>query len=156
MKKCCTPSEHHLFVPVLTLLAVLLIVVLYKTNTMITFMGWFFIAVAFLKLLDWNGFVTAFSKYDLLGKNKTYGRMYPLIELTLGILYLVGWNVKVVALVTFIIMVIGAIGVAGVVFGSKKLSCACLGTAIKIPLTKFTLVEDVAMVVMSLMIMFGL
>ena len=115
------------------------------------FMGYFFVAVSILKMADWKGFVRAFSKYDLLAKNmKGYAALYPLIELGLGISYIYAWHVEKVALLTFVIMVIGAIGIYRNLISPNRVKCACLGTLIKIPLTKFTLVEDIVMALMAL------
>jgi len=117
-------------------------------------MGVFFIIVALLKFLDWKGFAKAFAMYDILAKrNKTYAYAYPLIELGLGIAYLFVWQITVVASITFVIMFIGAIGVGKNLLSKNPVKCACLGTKIKVPLTEFTLFEDIAMAVMAIMIL---
>jgi hypothetical protein len=50
-------------------------------------------------------------------------------------------------------MGVGSIGVGKNVFSKNKVQCACLGVKIKVPLTKFTLVEDLVMLVMGIMIL---
>ena len=53
---------------------------------MITFMGWFLVAVGILKVLDWDRFTKNFRKYDLIAmKNKTYSNIYPILEIMIGI-----------------------------------------------------------------------
>jgi hypothetical protein len=123
-------------------------------NGMIYFMGVFFVLVSALKFADWRGFAHAFSMYDILAKrSKVYAWLYPVIELFLGVSYLLRWNIKSVALVTLVLMVIGTIGVAKNLMSKNRVRCACLGTLIKIPLTKVTLIEDVVMGLMALMIL---
>jgi len=140
----------------LLIIAILgLLVVLQITSTMLVFMGIFFVIVALLKMIDWKGFANAFAMYDIIAmKNKYYAYVYPLIELALGIGYLFKWQVTVLAIVTLLIMVVGAIGVGRNLLQKNPVKCACLGTMIKIPLTKFTLVEDIVMALMALMILF--
>jgi len=47
----------------------------------------------------------------------------------------------------------GSVGVARNLMSKNKIRCACLGTKIKVPLTRFTLVEDLIMLIMAVMIM---
>jgi hypothetical protein len=121
---------------------------------MVYFMGVFFVLVATLKLADWRGFVHAFSMYDILAKrSKQYAWLYPLIELFLGVSYLLKWNIRGAAFVTLVLVIIGTIGVTKNLLSKNKVQCACLGTLIKIPLTKVTLIEDVVMGIMAIMLL---
>ena len=53
------------------------------------FMAGFFITFSFFKFLDLRAFADSYSMYDLLAKRvRTYGFVYPFIELALGIAYL--------------------------------------------------------------------
>ena len=136
-------------------LAVALIASLRIFDVMIPFMGWFFIAVAILKFIDWKGFARAFAMYDIVAKrSKGYAYAYPFIELGLGIAYVLSWQIQFIAIITFVIMTVGSIGVARNLLAKNPVKCACLGTRIKLPLTKFTLVEDITMAIMALMILF--
>lgn len=131
------------------------------SNFMILYMGIFFIVFSLMKMLDWKGFVTAFSQYDLIAKRvKFYGVIYPGIEFGLGILFLIGHYstnavIPVVAWITIFIMGIGAIGVGKNLLSKDKVRCACLGTKINVPLTKVTFLEDILMVVMAIMLISG-
>jgi len=60
------------------------------------------------------------------------------------------FELTIVAIVTFVIMVIGSIGVGIKLAKNEKFKCACLGTKLNIPLTKLTFIEDVLMAVMAL------
>ena len=50
-------------------------------------------------------------------------------------------------------MAIGSIGVFQALREKKTIQCACLGTALKLPMTKVTLIEDVGMGVMALLML---
>ena len=123
----------------------------YFGDFMIIYMGIFFILFSLMKMLDWKGFVNAFSKYDLIAKNvKVYGLLYPGIEFVLGILYLTNTFIIGAAWITIFIMGIGSIGVGKNIFSKNKFQCACLGTKINVPLTKVTFLEDIIMVIMAI------
>ena len=131
-----------------------LVTVLQITGFMLWFMGGFFVIVSFLKFIDWKGFAKRFAMYDILAKrSRFYAYIYPIIELAIGISFLLKWNVTNAAVVLFVIMVGGAVGVGRNLLSKNPVKCACLGVKIKVPLTKFTLFEDITMAVMALMIL---
>lgn len=137
------------------LLIIGLLYVLQTTGYMILFMGLFFIAVSLLKLADWKGFAQAFRAYDIIARrSQLYGYVYPLIELAIGIAYLLSFQIQAAAAVTFIVMAIGTAGVTQNLLRKNPVRCACFGTLVNIPLTKFTFFEDVTMAVMALMVLF--
>ena len=124
------------------------------TGNMLPFMGIVFLLLAGLKFLDLKGFANAFGMYDLIAKrSKIYGLAYPFIELALGVAFLFAFQIKIAAVVTIIIMTIGTIVIARNLMSKEKVKCACLGTKIKVPLTTFTLVEDIVMALMGVMIL---
>jgi hypothetical protein len=49
-------------------------------------------------------------------------------------------------------MIIGALGVGLKLAKHEKFRCACLGTALNLPLTNLTLVEDLLMAAMAVML----
>jgi len=149
------PWQRKLALVFIIAVLIALIAFLQINDYMILFMGIFFVAVSLLKFADWKGFAMAFSMYDIIAKrSKSYAYVYPVIELGIGISFLLSWQIIFVASITFIIMVIGTVGVAKNLMSKNPVKCACLGTKIKIPLTKFTLFEDVTMAIMALMILF--
>ncbi len=114
------------------------------------FMAGFFLVFSFFKLLNLNGFAEGYSTYDVVAKRiKGYGFVYPFIELTLGIALLAGFNPLVTNLTILLVMSVGTIGVAQSLLKKTNFQCACLGTIIKLPLSKVTLFEDLLMIVMS-------
>lgn len=121
---------------------------------MVSFMAGFFLVFAGLKLLDVAGFAEGYSTYDLLAHRvKAYGYVYPFLELALGLLYLTRTNLPATNIATIILMLFSGIGVAIKISKKEKFQCACLGTMIKVPLTKVTLIEDFGMAAMALVML---
>lgn len=115
------------------------------------FMGGFFIIFSLFKLLNLSGFADAYATYDILAaKSRVYGLAYPFIELLLGVAYLIGVAPILTNVVTLVVMAIGSVGVIQALRSKRKFQCACLGTALNLPMTKVTLVEDVTMGLMAL------
>jgi len=114
------------------------------------FMAGFFFVFSFFKFLDLKGFAQGYGTYDVVaGKFPTWGYIYPFVELLLGIALLtgifpIGTNIAII-----IVMAVASIGVIKSMLKKSTIQCACLGTIIRLPLGKVTLVEDVLMVVMS-------
>ena len=114
------------------------------------FMAGFFIVFAFFKLLDPPGFVSAYRGYDLLAKPfPLWAWAYPFIELALGVAYLLALAPIATNITTLILMLIGAAGVLNALRKKQAIRCACLGTALNLPMTKVTLVEDLTMAAMA-------
>jgi len=117
---------------------------------MLDFMGLFYIVFSFFKLLDLRGFYQSFRMYDpLAGRLKIYAWLYPFIELSLGIAFLLRWRLLFAALLTFIILGITTLGVIVVLRRKQSIQCACLGTTLKLPMTQATLIENILMIVMA-------
>jgi copper chaperone CopZ len=114
------------------------------------FMAGFFLVFSFFKLLDPPGFVSAYRGYDLIAKKvPVWGWVYPLVELGLGVAYLLAWMPLAINIVTLLLMLVGAAGVLNALLNKRAIRCACLGTALNLPMTKVTLVEDLTMAVMA-------
>lgn len=120
------------------------------SNFMMDFMGLFFIVFGLLKFIDYRNFPPAFSNYDPLAKKlPIYGWAYPLIELYLGTNYLLNHNILISLILTIILLGITTIGVLMKLVQKQPVQCACIGTAIKLPLTKATLIENGIMIIMA-------
>lgn len=114
------------------------------------FMAGFFIVFSFFKLLDPPGFVSAYRGYDLVARKfSAWGWAYPFVELALGVAYLLDWAPIVTNAVTLVLMLVGAAGVLKALLDKRAIRCACLGTALNLPMTKVTLVEDLTMAAMA-------
>ncbi|WP_203296169.1 heavy-metal-associated domain-containing protein [Luteirhabdus pelagi] len=124
---------------------------------MLDFMGLFYIVFSFFKMLDLKGFPQSFQMYDPLAKAvPAYGKIYPFIETALGILFLMRIEVKIALIVTIIILGITTIGVVRTLLDKKKIKCACLGTALNLPMTEATFIENAVMIIMALTLLFNL
>jgi copper chaperone CopZ len=114
------------------------------------FMGGFFLVFSFFKLLDLRGFADAYRSYDLLARAiPAWSYAYPFVELGLGAAYLLNLAPTATNLATLILMLVGAAGVLKALLAKQTIRCACLGTALNLPMTKVTLVEDLAMAAMA-------
>lgn len=119
-------------------------------EAMLDFMGLFYIVFSFFKLLDLKGFPETFRMYDPLAKIlPVYSWAYPFVELALGVLFLMRFQVTTALLITVVILGTTTIGVTRTLLHKKKIRCACLGTALQLPMTEATLIENSIMLVMA-------
>lgn len=119
-------------------------------RAMSNFMGGFFVAFSFFKLLDLPGFADAFQGYDVVAKPiRAYGYLYPFIELSLGLAYLVRFSPLLTNAATMAFMLVGMIGVARALARKQQIRCACLGTVFNLPMSTVALIEDGLMAAMS-------
>jgi hypothetical protein len=124
------------------------------TLSMRYFMAFFFLVFGFFKILDWRGFVDAYQGYDVVAKHsRIYGYLYPLIELTLGSLYLSGAFLLPTNIATIVVMGISSIGVIQTVRRDGHIQCACLGVLVKLPMSTITIIEDVGMGLMAIIML---
>ena len=124
------------------------------SNFMLDFMGLFYIVFSFFKLLDLKGFQESFKMYDPLAKViPLYGWVYPFIELILGLFFLMRIEIPLVLIITLVILGITTIGVTKTLLDNKSIQCACLGTALKLPMTKATFIENSIMIVMAIIML---
>ena len=122
---------------------------------MLDFMGLFYIVFAFFKMLDLKGFPESFKMYDPLAKRlPIYGWMYPFIETALGLMFLMRFEVDIALIMTLVVLGITTIGVTKTLMDKKSIRCACLGTALKLPMTEATLIENSIMIAMAALMLF--
>ena len=125
-----------------------------STNAMLDFMGLFYIIFSFFKILDVKGFSASFRMYDPLAKKlPLYGVIYPFIEILLGIMFLTRIKVELALILTIIVLGITSIGVTQTLLNKKSISCACLGTTLKLPMTEATFIENALMIIMALVLL---
>lgn len=123
------------------------------------FMGLFFVFFSMFKLFDMQGFVKGFQMYDIFAKkSKYYGYLYPFIEIALGYAYLSNFQPSLlINITTAVIMFFSAYGVIKSIKSGMNLKCACLGTALDVPLSTVSIIENVGMGLMAAyMIVYGL
>lgn len=126
---------------------------LFMTN----FMGLFYLIFGFFKFLDYKGFSASFQRYDPLAKRvKLYAWFYPFIETILGLMFLLKIELTIALWVTVIILGITTIGVAQQLINRNNIQCACLGTALNLPMTEATLIENSIMLFMAFSMLSGM
>ncbi|MGI9550063.1 MAG: MauE/DoxX family redox-associated membrane protein, partial [Aurantibacter sp.] len=59
-------------------------------------------------------------------------------------------NISVALIATIVILGITTIGVTKTLLNKKSIRCACLGTALKLPMTEATFIENAIMLVMAI------
>ena len=117
---------------------------------MLDFMGIFYIVFSFFKFLDYKNFPGVFGMYDPLARVfPIYGWVYPFIETGLGLLFLFRLEIKIALISTLIILGTTTIGVVRTMISKSTIQCACLGTALRLPMTKATLIENGIMLIMA-------
>jgi hypothetical protein len=148
--------------PLITIFALLLVAVIAMAITdpsagkfllrdsIARFMAGFFLVFAGFKLLDLRGFADGYATYDLLAqKVPAYGYVYPFIELLFGLSMVAGYHGAPLLVTEIVVMVFSGVGVALKLAKKEPFQCACLGTFLKVPLTKVTLVEDFGMALLA-------
>ena len=126
-------------------------------DMMLDFMGLFYIVFSFFKMLDLKGFPDSFRMYDPLAKRvPIYAKIYPFIETILGLMFLLRFQVKIALVATIIILGITTIGVTKTLLDKRSIRCACLGTALKLPMTEATFIENAIMLVMATILLINL
>jgi len=118
-----------------------------------TFMIGFFLVFSGFKLIDLSGFAQGYSTYDLLAqKVYEYGYVYPFIELFFALAMILNFQIKIVLILEIIVMLFSGIGVITKLMKHEKFQCACLGTFLKVPLTKVALIEDFGMALLAIIV----
>ncbi len=121
---------------------------------MLNFMAGFFLVFGSFKLFDLVGFKSAFSTYDLLARVwSPYGLIYPFLELLLGFAFLYKYQINFALWGSVVLMGFGSLGVINALRQNKQIRCACLGTSLNLPMSTITLIEDLVMVIMSVMML---
>lgn len=125
-----------------------------KSEMMIDFMGLFFIVFGFFKMLDIIGFASSFSMYDpIAARLPLYGKVYPFIETILGLMLLMRYQVDIALIATIVLLGITTYGVTKTLLAKRSIKCACLGTALDLPMTEATFIENAIMIVMSIVML---
>lgn len=125
-------------------------------EAMLDFMGMFYIVFSFFKMLDLKGFPESFRMYDPLAKVlPIYGWLYPFLETALGLMFLIRFEIEIALIATLVILGITTIGVTKTLLDKKSIQCACLGTALKLPMTEATFIENAIMIVMAILMLFN-
>ncbi|NCP67301.1 heavy-metal-associated domain-containing protein [bacterium] len=125
------------------------------SNLMLDFMGLFFVAFAFFKLLDVPAFASAYRSYDIPTKLwPTWGYVYPFLELAFGVLLLYRIELFWTNLAIVVVLGVSIVGVIQSVLKKREIKCACLGTGFNLPMSQVTIIEDGLMILMALWMLY--
>lgn len=114
----------------------------------------FFITFGGFKLMDLKGFVKGYKTYDLIAMRfPQYGYIYPFVELFFGLSMIILSHITILLVLEAIIMGISGLGVLIKLLKKERFQCACLGTFLKVPLTKVTLIEDFGMMILAIVLL---
>ena len=78
------------------------------------------------------------------------------LELALGLFFLMRFKIGLALAATIVILGITTFGVTKTLLDKKSIRCACLGTALKLPMTEATFIENAIMLVMAFVMLFQL
>jgi hypothetical protein len=148
------PQARYSYTPVVALFSTAALMTLATSLGITGFMGISLSMLAALKLMDVDAFSHSFQKYDLISQRfKPYGKVYPGIELLLGLGYLSGVMPLATGVVSLLVGAAGAISVVKAVYIDKlDLNCACVGGNSKAPLGIISVAENTIMAGMGVML----
>ena len=124
-------------------------------DVMLNYMGLFYIVFSFFKFLDLKGFPDSFKMYDPIAKRiAIYGWIYPFLETVLGLMFLFRYQIDIALLITIVVLGATTFGVVKTLLDKKSIKCACLGTALNLPMTEATFIENTIMLIMAFAMFF--
>jgi hypothetical protein len=74
----------------------------------------------------------------------------------LGLMFLMRFEIDIALIVTLIILGVTTIGVTRALLDRKSIRCACLGTALKLPMTEATFIENAIMILMAVLMLLNI
>lgn len=116
------------------------------------FMATFFITFATFKLVNIEVFAMHYRLYDIIAKRfPVWGYVFPFVEAILGFAYLLSSGSFALNSAALLVTGISAVGVWRELQNRSEIMCACLGDVIRLPLSRVSFLEDIAMFVMALL-----
>jgi hypothetical protein len=116
-------------------------------------LGIFSLIFSIVKIVRINDFVEAFSEYDFLTqKFRIYGYLFPFFELLFGITFLLLVDNLYIEIFCLILFTLNLLSVLNALSKKRKFVCACLGDLIQVPLSKVSLLENITMILGSLIL----
>jgi len=121
-------------------------------------LGLLFIVTSALKLPNLKGFATIVASYNILPRQLVRPAAYslPLIELLVGFWILLGEQLVYAGIAGLLLMLMADFFmIKGFRQGKKMENCGCYGTAIRVPLTKKKIVENLIWTVLFVFLILG-
>ncbi|MBC7498091.1 hypothetical protein H7170_00445 [Candidatus Gracilibacteria bacterium] len=157
---CCTVEKLSSLLPLYLLLMAILVLSIvltsiFPSNTfMMYLMGTWFLSFGIFKLIDIRSFAKSFAQYDIIARAwHGYGYIFPFVEIGIGLIYILNTGMifmTEINLITLVVSLLGIISAYQIITTGKVVVCACMGTYWKLPMTKVTLIENLAMFLMVL------
>ncbi|PTN11984.1 MauE/DoxX family redox-associated membrane protein [Nitrosomonas aestuarii] len=149
-------AEETSYIPVIAVFGIALLMAILTQNIMYSFMGYALCLLACLKLMDLNGFVEGFKKYDLITKVwPFYGKIYPFAELIAGLGFLAPQYLHLTGWLALFVGIAGGISIFKAVYIDKTdLNCACIGGGSNVPLGAVSFSENAMMALMGAWVLF--
>ncbi len=123
-------------------------------NWMIDFMAGFFLLFGGLKVINLPSFARMYRGYDIIAKRfGAWGYIYGPLEVVLGVLYFTRTELFLTSVATALVMSVATVGVYQKLRSGEESTCACLGGFFKVPVTWLTFAENVAMILMALIML---
>ncbi len=144
------------YTPVIALFSTAGFMTLALSLKMAGFMGIALSMLASLKLMDLDSFTASFQNYDLVTKKfKYYGKIYPFLELAIGLGFLSGIAPLATGIGSTTVGIVGIISVIKAIYIDKMaLNCACVGGNSKAPLGVISMAENLMMATMGMMLIY--
>lgn len=152
-------GADYSYTPVIAVFGTALLMAIVLGESVIQrFMGFSICALAMLKLMDVESFASSFAKYDLLTQRlPIWGKLFPGVELLIGLGFLFEPPLLIAGWVAFIVGVQGMVSVVKAVYIDKlALNCACVGGNTKTPLGIVSFTEYAIQSVMGFLVAFEL
>ena len=150
---------EYSYTPVIAVFgSTLLMALVLGGNLIQQFMGISICALAMLKLMDVESFAASFVKYDLATQRwRGWGRLYPGVELLIGLGFLFNPPLPVAGWAALLIGVPGMASVIKAIYIDKlALNCACVGGNTKTPLGIISFSEYAMLTLMGFVVSFQL
>jgi hypothetical protein len=145
-----TRREYYKFLGVLLLLAAAAtlmstLISFHWSDWLRWFMGGLLLLFGGFKLISYEAFLEIFPRYNPLAtKYPWYSYAFPVLEVVLGMFYILNLAAALTYITTLGIMGIGAYGAYhGLLKRGPTLHTVCLGNALRLPLSNILLLESV-------------
>jgi hypothetical protein len=124
---------------------------------MAAWMGVFLILLGIIKVIDIEGYARTARAYDWLTRRVPgYGKVYPFLELGLGLWLLSGQGLAAAGLAVAVVFGYATLSVLVALRGGVMMQCACLGSVLRVPLSWVTVAEYGIMAGMGAMMALGI
>lgn len=119
---------------------------------MVCLMGMIFLMFSVFKLINIAGFVEGLRRYDILAqKVPFYAPVVPFLELFFALMFLGHFDTPLLYVAVFAYATYNAVAVKLALRKGLDTRCACLGTALNLPLSTVSFSENVFMSAMTVL-----